>query len=95
MVKCNRYGPDFKAKIALAALSGEKTATELSLKFGVRQAQIHCWTKHLKDSAAYVFGGKLGGGEVESKKEPPKPQIQASCLTSEERAFFANIWKEQ
>ena len=35
MSKRKNHAPAFKAKVALAALSGEKTITELSSEFGV------------------------------------------------------------
>lgn len=95
MVKRNRYTPDFKAKVAIAALAGEKTIVELSLEFGVQQTQIRRWVKQLKDSAADVFCGEPNENESENKKKEPGPQSRTSWLTLEERVFFANIWKKQ
>ena len=41
MSKRKNHAPAFKAKVALTALSGEKTIAELSSEFGVHQTQIH------------------------------------------------------
>jgi transposase len=41
MNKRKNHAPAFKARVALTALSGEKTITELSSEFGVHQTQIH------------------------------------------------------
>ncbi|MDR1397310.1 MAG: transposase [Desulfarculales bacterium] len=41
MLKRKNHSPAFKAKVALAAISGDKTIAELSSEFGVHQTQIH------------------------------------------------------
>jgi|SRR5271168_651589 len=46
----------FKAKVALAALKGEKTLAELSQQFDVHVNQITNWKAQLLDGAAGVFG---------------------------------------
>ena len=43
MSKRKNHCASFKAKVALSALSGEKTITELSSEFGVHQSLIHKW----------------------------------------------------
>ena len=55
MAKRRNHAPDFKAKVALAALSGNKTVAELSTEYGVHQTQINRWVKQLKDNAPEVF----------------------------------------
>ena len=50
------HTPAFKAKVALAALKGEKTLTELAQLFDVHANQITQWKGQLLDGAAGVFG---------------------------------------
>ncbi len=45
----------FKAKVAMAALSGDKTLAELAQQFDVHQNQITEWKRQLTDGAGGVF----------------------------------------
>jgi len=48
----------FKAKVALAALKGEKTLLELAQQSDVYANQITPWKSQLLEGAAGVFGGE-------------------------------------
>jgi transposase len=49
------HNPAFKAKVALAALKGEKTLADLAQQFDVHVNQITQWRSQLLDGAAGVF----------------------------------------
>lgn len=53
--KRNRYTPEFKAKVALAAIKNEETLAELSARFGVHPTMIANWKRALLESAADIF----------------------------------------
>ena len=49
--KRKRYNPEFKAKVALAALKNEETMSELATRFGVHPTMIAAWKRALLDGA--------------------------------------------
>ena len=51
-----KFPVDFKAKVALAALKGDKTIAELSSEFEVHTTQINAWKAVLKERASELFG---------------------------------------
>jgi transposase len=46
----------FKAKVALAAIKGDRTLAELAQQFDVHPNQITEWKRQLQERAADVFG---------------------------------------
>ena len=54
----------FKAKVALAAVKGEKTLAELAQLFDVHANQISTWRTQLLEGAAGVFGSDGRGNEA-------------------------------
>src|SRR5450432_3325440 len=51
------HTPAFKAKVALSAIKGEKTLSELAELFDVHPNQIATWRAQLLEGASGVFGG--------------------------------------
>jgi transposase len=49
------HSPAFKAKVALEAIKGEKTMSELAQQFDVHPNQIRQWKDQLQEGIAGVF----------------------------------------
>jgi len=67
------HSPAFKAKVAVAALKGEKTLAELAHQYDVHPNQITDWKARLTEGAAGLFGGQALGTE-------PAPAVDLKLL---------------
>ncbi|MBV8506310.1 MAG: transposase, partial [Alphaproteobacteria bacterium] len=54
-VKRKQHSAEFKARVAMAALSGEKTLAELSSEFGIHPTMISTWKQELMKRASELF----------------------------------------
>ena len=58
-----KFPDEFKAKVALVALKGDKTMAELASEFGVHVSQINTWKAVVKDRLGELFSSPAGGAE--------------------------------
>jgi transposase-like protein len=56
------HTPAFKAKVALAAIKGDRTLVQLAEQFDVHPNQVTSWKAQLEGGAADVFGAGSGHG---------------------------------
>ena len=68
-MKRKRYTNNFKARVALDAIKGQKTVNELASEYGVHVTQINSWRKHLLDAVPVVFNGKQKQQEEAHEEE--------------------------
>jgi putative transposase len=50
-----KYSSDFKVKVALEAIKGQKTLNEISSEYGVHTTQITQWKKQVLDELPHIF----------------------------------------
>jgi transposase len=56
------HTPAFKAKVAVAAIKGDRTLAQLAEQFDVHPNQITTWKAQLEGGAADVFGPGASSG---------------------------------
>ena len=59
------HTPAFKAKVALAAIKGDRTLAQLAEQFDVHPNQITTWKAQLEEGAADEFGSGGGSGTAQ------------------------------
>jgi transposase len=65
--KRKQYSPAFKAKVALDAVRGEKTVSELASGYSLHPTVINNWKRQLLEGASDLF---------ESSRKPPADASQ-------------------
>jgi len=87
--KRRNHSPAFKAKVAFAALKGEKTLAQLANEYDGHVNQIQAWRNQLKENMASLFGSS---GEHRKDQEAEVKALQAKIgqLTME-NDFLAKV----
>jgi transposase len=84
-----KHSPEFKAKVALAAIREDGTVAELSSRFGVHASQIHAWKKTVLDGTASLFArDKVAVGPGEAIEAQLAPLYEKIGQLTVERDFF-------
>ena len=88
--KRKQYSPAFKAKVALAAIRGDKTVAELGAQYELYPAQINTWKRELLDNASELFdkGKSASKAKNDAKAENDELYRQIGKLKVE-RDFLA------
>jgi transposase len=90
------HTPVFKAKVAFAAIKGDRTLAQLAEQFDVHPNQITSWKAQLESGAADVFGP--GGGNAAAQPAVDVKSLHAKIgeLTLEndlyERSFVKALY---
>ena len=91
MSKRRKFSAEFKAKVALEALSGELTLAELASKYDVHPTQITGWKRQAREGMVAAFSGKATTVQKDAAAEIRDLHAKIGQLTVEkdflERAF--------
>ena len=77
------HTPAFKAKVALAAIKGERTIAQLAEQYEVHPNQVTSWKTRLEGGAADVFGAGSGSGPSEPAVDVKSLHAKIGALTLE------------
>jgi transposase len=77
------HTPAFKAKVALAAIKGDRTVAQLAEQFDVHPNQVTSWKAQLEGGAADVFGPGSGGRTAEPAVDVKSLHAKIGALTLE------------
>jgi transposase-like protein len=69
MARKTNYDNGFKAKVALEAIRGDKTATEIATEYNVASSLVSKWKSELAANAANAFGIKQQKAPEEAEQK--------------------------
>jgi transposase-like protein len=78
-----RHGAEFKAKVALEALKGQRTINEIAAEYQVHPNQVGQWRKELLKNASGIFSGEIVRKEEAEEKLKEKLYSQIGQLKVE------------
>lgn len=73
----------FKSKVAVEAIKGHRTTSELASEFDVHPTQINAWKKQLLESSADAFNGKSDRNQQSADVERDRLYAQIGKLQVE------------
>ena len=91
MTKRKRHNPEFKARVALEALPGEHTLSQVAAKHDVHPTVIQQWRRHAKESMPDLFSGKAAAQQTSREAEIKVLQAKIGELTIE-KDFLAKAF---
>lgn len=78
-----KFSAEFKAKVALDALSGENTLAELASKYSVHPNQISQWKAQAKKGIVGIFDDKRKSGSCSDEAKLKELHAKIGQLTVE------------
>ena len=88
--KRRQYSPDFKSKIAIAAVRGDKTTAEIAAQYELHPTQVNTWKRELLENVSTLFdkGKSVNKAQSDAKAENDELYRQIGKLKVE-RDFLA------
>jgi len=90
--KRRRFSSDFKAKVALEAIKGEQTVSEIAAKHGIHPTMISGWKRQAIAGLSGVFDTKAESAAASQQSEVEKLHAKIGQLVVE-RDFLSKAFK--
>jgi transposase len=91
MAKRRNFSPDFKAKVALAAIRGDGTMAELSARYQIHPNMIAKWKRTALDGLKETFSRGPGPAHRDHDEQIKRLQAKVGELVIE-RDFLAKAF---
>lgn len=91
ITKRKRYSAEFKAKVALEAIKGEQTISELGSRYGLHPNMITNWKRQAIKNMAETFTGKTERVRIADEAQIKDLHAKIGQLTVE-RDFLAKAF---
>ena len=85
MAKRRNFFPDFKAKVALAAICGDGTMAELSARYQIHPNMIAKWKRSALDGLKETFSRDPGSAHRDHDEQIKRPSASRSLVPLELR----------
>ena len=86
--KRTKHNPEFKAKVALAAIREQETVAEISRRYKVHATMVYKWRQMLLDHLPRAFDKEPAGAGLKSEREAEL--LQKIGELAVERDFLSN-----
>ncbi|MCG8456005.1 MAG: transposase [Holophagales bacterium] len=63
------HSAELKAKVAIEAIRGMKTASEIASEYGIHPVQVSQWKRKLLDETSEIFSSSRGSKDRDAEKE--------------------------
>ncbi|MCH4005566.1 MAG: transposase [Eubacterium sp.] len=98
MARRTNYSPDFKAKLVIEILEGEKTLNEVAASHNLNPNMVRSWKKEFIENAGRVFNERQSEKEIRRKEEDLERDRERMLKTigqlTLERDFLQDCFRE-
>jgi transposase len=83
--KRKMHSPQFKAKVALAAIQNDETTAQIASRFGVHPTMVSTWKRQMLDGAPDIFDKTINPG---NRLKPKPTSFTARSVNSRWKTIF-------